>query len=52
MQMQHPGLSREAIVLQVQTMPEHKKRVVEGDKLKHKSAVAIAFEKAVEKSKS
>jgi len=52
MQMNHPGLSKEQIVHQVQSAPEHSKRIKVEGRLAHKSPVAIAFEKAVEKANS
>jgi len=50
MQMNHPGLSKEQIVQQVQSTPEHAKRIKVEGRLAHKSPIALAFEKAVEKS--
>ena len=47
MQLQHAGISNEAVIEQVLTTPGHKMRVVEGDKLTHKSPVAVALERAV-----
>lgn len=47
MQLEHPGLDREQIIEQILTTPESKKRIVIDDKLGHKSAIALAFERAV-----
>lgn len=47
MQLQHAGISNDAVAEQVLTTPEHKKRIVKNDKLTHKSPVAVALERAV-----
>ena len=50
MQLQHPALTKEQIIDQVNSTPEHAKKVKIEGKLAHKSAIALAFERAVENS--
>jgi hypothetical protein len=51
--LEHPALTREQIVAQVLATPDNQKRVavIEDDrrKLLHKSPIAEAFERAIEK---
>jgi hypothetical protein len=48
MQLQHPSLTKEQIIEQVLSTPEHAKKVKIEGKLAHKSALALAFERAVQ----